>query len=568
MIQVTLRRRAALGSAMLVLLAVACGGGSGRSGFAEDDLAGDPAQSQDPTEGTSGSFGGGGPQTGVRLEPKNTTIVIDTATNPATPAQLTYKALFKDSGVDKDVTAGSSFTLRDAAFGSFAGATFTSVAKLPGTALGVSTIVEARTPNGNALGSLTIVQLRKTGAQRDFFFVVPYNEPPTPQSDVLTFSTNIKQVDVAFAMDTTASMSGAINNLKSALSGTLMSQLQAAIPNVGLSVVDYKDYPVGDYGSGSDFPVKVRQVITTNLSQAQSAVSGYAASGGNDGPESQIPAMQHILTGEALTWSGGSVPKHTPEAGMWGGVDFRPGSVPVIVNITDINWHGENNTPYNFTTPTMASLKAAFAAKNAFFVNVTSGSEAQADELSDATNSNLPHAAFAGMAGCAAGQCCTNTNGAGRAPTGPGGRCRLNFKHSNGSGVSTAVAKAIEAIAVGSTFDVKAIPSNDPANAKGVDATKFIKALRAKDEGDAANGCPAHPAKDSDGDGVKDTFLAVKVGTPVCFEVIPQTNTTVPPEQIAQFYNAFVDVIGVQGNVKLDRRTVLFLVPPTDPGVK
>ena len=312
----------------------------------------------------------------------------------------------------------------------------------------------------------------------------------------------------------------------------------------------------------------MRQVITTNLSQAQSAVSGYAASGGNDGPESQIPAMQHILTGEALTWSGGSVPKHTPAAGMWGGVDFRPGSVPVIVNITDINWHGENNTPYNFTTPTMASLKAAFAAKNAFFVNVTSGSEAQADELSDATNSNLPPAAFAGTAGCAAGQCCTNTNGAGRAPTGPGGRCRLNFKHSNGSGVSTAVAKAIEAIAVGSTFDVKAIPSNDPANAKGVDATKFIKALRAKDEGDAANGCPAHPAKDSDGDGVKDTFLAVKVGTPVCFEVIPQTNTTVPPEQIAQFYNAFVDVIGVQGNVKLDRRTVLFLVPPTDPGVK
>jgi hypothetical protein len=30
------------------------------------------------------------------------------------------------------------------------------------------------------------------------------------------------------------------------------------------------------------------------------------------------------------------------------------------------------------------------------------------------------------------------------------------------------------------------------------------------------------------------------------------------------FYNAFVDVNGVQGNVQLDRRTVLFLVPATD----
>jgi hypothetical protein len=28
-----------------------------------------------------------------------------------------------------------------------------------------------------------------------------------------------------------------------------------------------------------------------------------------------------------------------------------------------------------------------------------------------------------------------------------------------------------------------------------------------------------------------------------------------------------VDVIGVQGGVKLDQRTVLFLVPPKDPGV-
>ena len=33
-----------------------------------------------------------------------------------------------------------------------------------------------------------------------------------------------------------------------------------------------------------------------------------------------------------------------------------------------------------------------------------------------------------------------------RNPTGPGGTCRLNFKHSNGSGVSTGVTQAIKAI--------------------------------------------------------------------------------------------------------------------------
>lgn len=196
------------------------------------------------------------------------------------------------------------------------------------------------------------------------------------------------------------------------------------------------------------------------------------------------------------------------------------------------------------------------------------GSENQANALSDATNSNVPPSAFGSVAGCSAGQCCTGVNGAGRGATGPGGTCRLNFQSTNGNGVSSGVAKAIEAIAVGSSFDVTARPSNDPKNPKNVDATKFIKALRAMDEGNQAAGCPAAPAKDTNGDGIKDTFISVKVGTPVCFEVIPQKNTFVEPASDPQFFNAFIDVVGVQGNVQLDHRSVLFLVPPQDAGVK
>jgi hypothetical protein len=139
----------------------------------------------------------------------------------------------------------------------------------------------------------------------------------------------------------------------------------------------------------------------------------------------------------------------------------------------------------------------------------------------------------------------------------------LNFKYAkNSPNIGQGVVNAIKAIAVGSTYDVTVIPRNDPANEGGVDATKFIKALRAKDEGDPSQQCPAHPAKDTNGDGIKDTFTQVTVGTPVCFEVIPQTNTTVEPQVAAQFYNAFLDVVGVPGNVKLDERKVLFLVPP------
>ena len=478
-----------------------------------------------------------------------------------------------------DASATAKLELDDPSLGTFSGSTFTSGDTLPGDKLGVSTMVKATTPDGSGLARLTIVKLRKTGPQRDFFFVVPYQQDPSPKNDVLEFGTNIKQVDVAFAMDTTGSMQGSINNLKTALSGTLLADLQAAIPNVGLAIVDYRDYPVSPFGSKAsagfpllgipptpaDWPVKVHQKITTSLAAAQAAVNLYSAAGGGDNPESQIPAMQHILTGEALAWSGGSVPAAPPTAGHFGAVDFRPGSVPVVVNITDVSWHSETNEPYTFATPTMASLQTAFAANNAFFVNITSSDESQANALSDATQSNVPASAFGGT--CGAGQCCTGVNGAARAPNGPGGACRLNFLHSNGAGVGTGVVKAIQAISVGAAYDVKGVPSNDPKNPNGVDATKFIKALRAMDEGNAAAGCPAVPARDSDGDGIKDTFLNVVVGTKVCFEVIPAKNTTVPATNDPQFYNAFIDVVGVQGNIPLDKRSVLFLVPPKDPGV-
>jgi len=283
-----------------------------------------------------------------------------------------------------------------------------------------------------------------------------------------------------------------------------------------------------------------------------------ADEGGNI-PEASIASMQYILDGKA---NNGIAAHANTVPGTFGGVDFRPGSVPVVVNITDASWHDPSGVA------TMATLKAAFAATKAKFVAVTENisNESQANELSDATGSNVPPAAFG--AGCAAGQCCNGVNGAARAPNGPGGTCRLNFLSTGGNGVGSSVVKAISAIAVGTTFDVKAVPSNDPKNAKGVDATKFIKTLRAMDEGNPAEGCPAAPAKDSDGDGIKDTFIAVKAGTPVCFEVIPAMNTTVPATLDPQFFNAFIDVMGLPGNLKLDTRSVLFLVPPTVTGVK
>ena len=549
-----------LGFAFALAALAACGSGDKRSGFdnTQDNAATDPGAMTDPgSDGTSGGFGGGSTAS-VTLDPKNVTVIIDSATMPATPGS----AVFKVTKNGADVTAGSTFTLKDGSLGSFAGPTFTSVGSLPAGVLGKSTTVQVQSKEGQALGTLTVVQLRKTGEQRDFFFIVPYGEDPSPKSDVLKFSTNIKQADVAFVMDTTGSMSLSINALKSALAGSLLAQLQAAIPNVGMAIVDHKDF-----GQGDSWGVNVRQTITTTLSLAQSAVNAMSASGGGDEPEAQVGAMYFTLTGQANNGSP-AIAAHTPSTpGAFGGVDFRPGSVPVVVEISDASWHDPSGNA------TIAALKTAFTTTKAKFVNVADSSfgsapETQPNDLSDATSSNVPPSAFGSVPGCSAGQCCTGLNGAGRAPTGPGGSCRLNFLSQSGSGLSSGVVTAIQAIAVGSTFDVTATPSNDPKNPGGVDATKFIKALRAMDEGDMAQGCPAAPAKDSNGDGIKDTFLSVKAGTPVCFEVIPATNNTVMPTSDPQFFNAFIDVIAVQGDLHLDKRSVLFLVPPKDAGVK
>jgi hypothetical protein len=557
--------RRSLASSLLggLVVVIGCGGGSGRSGF-EDQLNGD---GQPPTQNTTGapddqgSFGKGTATPGVVIDPKNATVIIDSATNPATPGSVTYKMIANG----KDVTAGTTFTLKDGSLGTFKGAAFTSIPALPAGTLGKSTQVVGQSADGQGLGTLTVVQLRKTGAQRDFFFVVPYGGDPTPKSDILTFSTNIKQADVAFVMDTTGSMTGAIDNLKTALSGTLLAQLQAAIPNVGLAVID-----VRDFDSGDSWAVNVRQRITTTLSLAQTAVNAMSAYGGGDEPEAQLFGMYHALTGAASTTGSPALAAHTPAAGTWGGVDFRSGSVAVVVDISDAHWHDPSGGQG------IAQLKSAFASTKAKFVNILENHyiasepdlENQPNDLSDATGSNVVASAFGTVAGCAAGQCCTGVSGAGRAPAGPAGSCRLNFLANNGNGVSAGIVKAIQAIAVGSVFDVTAKASNDPKNAGGVDATKFIKALRAMDEGNAAAGCPAHVATDTNGDGIKDTFTALQAGTPVCFEIIANTNSFVPPLLDPQFFNAFVDVIAVQGNLPLDHRAVIFMVPPKDPGVQ
>lgn len=426
-------------------------------------------------------------------------------------------------------------------------------------------------------------------ANGDFVFEVPYMMPPSPTDDTLDFSTNISQADVVFAMDTTGSMGGEINNLKTSLV-SLIGTIRTDVPDTGFAVSGYDDFPTspyGDAGSG-DQPFYLRhRVMTTStaagLSSVQSAVNGLTTHYGADGPESGWEMVHQVATGAGTTQGGASVPAFNPatappasipageEVGTIGGVGFRAGSLPIIVWITDADSHngvGGNNYS-GFTAATYTSATTEALGISARVIGVASGTGARPDLLHAINNTGalVPPEAWGPVGtrpgSCSLTQCCTGLNGAGQAPV--GGMCPLIFTiDSSGNGLGNAVAKAVEVLVGFGVLDVGADPIDDPADA--VDAVvEFVDRV----EANTMAGTPCAMgliAIDTDADGTSDTFQDVQPGTTVCFDVIPKMNTTVMATAVPQMFKATIVVSG-DGVTTLDTRDVFFLVPPVIPDV-
>jgi hypothetical protein len=577
------------------------------------------------------------------MTPSNVVVKIDLATSTPGTQAFTVQRTNPDGSMS-DVTASSTFTVDDTSLGSFSGNTFTSATSLPSGVLGKTTIVHAQP--GGAEANLTVVALRTSGTSRDFFFTVPYMKDPDPKQDTLHFGTNIQQVDVAFLLDTTASMAPEIGNLGDSLADAtsgILVKLTGAIPSVGVALAHFQDFPVDPVGTGPghsipasipyvlDYPV---QTGTIGLNKVRSQVYSLqaATSGGGLPSEAHYEAQHQLLTGAGFAWTidDAKLPTGVCAGSCKGnsgsiaavdathpGVGFRTGSLPIVVQVTDAGWMTQANyqawTGGQLSPATESDVVAAYAAAKAKFVAIqaiwtnasggmatpcvkpadSSASSIQCDSaegyqqavsMAVQTGSYLDPSAFTHTAGgpCAdATKCCTGVGGAAVDPYkastagGPGdGKCPLVFQaKTDGTGVADGVVSAITAIAVGASFDVTAVASNDPTNApdatgKPVDATKFIQSIEALGAGTSDGTCAKLKTSDTNGDGVQDTFLSVNVHTPVCFIVHAATNTTVPATKDPQFFHAFIDVLGMPGSVKLDRRSVIFLVPPQDLAVK
>ncbi|HJK91869.1 MAG TPA: VWA domain-containing protein [Polyangiaceae bacterium LLY-WYZ-15_(1-7)] len=186
--------------------------------------------------------------------------------------------------------------------------------------------------------------------------------------------------DVVFLMDTTGSMSGEIAQIQARLRDTIIPGLDREIADVRFAVARFDDFPVGSYGGGGDIPFQHLQNITADVAATQRAVDGFRASGGADGPESQVEALYQVATGEGI---GAWVPR-SGCAGGGGYPCFRPGATPIILLFTDADFHNGPGGAYAYSgiTPrphTYAEAVAALNARNAKVLGLMSGAAARDD---------------------------------------------------------------------------------------------------------------------------------------------------------------------------------------------
>jgi len=189
--------------------------------------------------------------------------------------------------------------------------------------------------------------------------------------DPLDITTQVRTADVYFLVDTTGSMGGEINNLRTALTtGTLLAgcgggiigAIRCTIPDAWFGVGRHDDYPVNPYGDSgtSDYVYQNLLDITPDTAAAQAAVTSLGLHWGYDWPESQSQALWAVATGGGL--GPYLAPKAACPAGRWGYPCFRPGTIPIVILFTDATFHNGSLAAYDYAP--MAPLPAATAVAN------------------------------------------------------------------------------------------------------------------------------------------------------------------------------------------------------------
>lgn len=400
-------------------------------------------------------------------------------------------------------------------------------------------------------------------APDDFFVVLPYLEGP--QERELVFGTRLRKADVFFMMDRTGSMTDEATNLRSGLR-TLVGRITMTIADVGVGFGGFADFPVecsrccetvpilgevcSPYGTSGDLPFTLTSTITTELAEMQAAVDTLRADLGGANWASSTEALYQAATGEGI---GPWVPPQTcvavpdEEGVRYGYPCFRPGSLPILVLLTDTSSRNgpgttdeQNYLPRDFSPMpaphTFDQTLRAVAGIGARVFGVISGQEVSSPPA--ATQAQM----WATM---------TGTVDASGTPI-------FFMIGSDGSGLTDRVAEAIERLAGETPQDIstRTVDGGDfPEGLPEVDATQFIKAitpLKAYDE--AGIEVPEDVIARDD-----TTFYGVAPGSTVSFTV-RFDNDFLAPALTSLVFRATIFVVG-NGVADLDEREVVIVVP-------
>ena len=401
----------------------------------------------------------------------------------------------------------------------------------------------------------------------DFFFVVPYQDPP--QTAPLDFATDLVKADIFFAMDTTASFDGEIANLQAALS-TVLANINAAIPDAAFGVGRVEDYPVAPHGDPGDIPFELLTPIDNNTANVTAAVAALSpAAGGNDLPESSIEALYQIATGAGRTI--GMTQYVLPVScagtlGMIGGACFRDGALPIIVLITDAPF--QVPPIYDLAgltgTATLGGTTSALNGISAKVIGIASNQAARLDLefFATATSTWLDPEDLGAPPGMT--DCFTGIGGMPNPPA-ANGKCPLVFDVAgDGSGLGATIEDAILNLSqlgtidvsvnlIGETMSVNNVgsPAMPYVLPGGMDSTAFI------------NGVTPVPPPPPGATILGGEFRDVTPGSTVTFDVEAENNFLMEiPEPL--LFHVIIQVIG-DGITVLDERDVFLLVPPEIP---